>query len=48
MVFKTMFERATAFSAIIVFVLFGIVGTKYLDFMKAQSQDRLDSVTSSQ
>ena len=46
MVFKTMFERATAFSAVLIFIIFSIVGTKYLGFMRAESESRLDSVTS--
>ena len=31
-----MFERATIFSALVVLILFGILGTKYLEFMIAK------------
>ena len=48
MVFKTMFERATAFSAVFVFIVFSVVGKKYLNFMQAESQNRIDSLTTSQ
>ena len=43
-----MFERATAFSAVVCLVLFGILGNKYLEFMEAKSQADSASVTSTQ
>ena len=43
-----MFERATAFSAIFIFIVFGMVGQKYLDFMEAKSQSRSTSVTTTE
>ncbi len=33
-----MFERATVFSAIFAFILFGIIGHKYYQFMEAKAQ----------
>ncbi|MEN9567619.1 MAG: hypothetical protein RLZZ69_2815 [Cyanobacteriota bacterium] len=42
-----MFERATAFSAIFIFIVFGMIGLKYLNFMEAKSQGDSISVTSS-
>jgi|GEM_PF-2797822 len=33
-----MFERATIFSAIFIFIFFGIVGVKYLSFIKSREQ----------
>lgn len=36
MIFNTMFERAAIFSAIFIFIVFGILGIKYLDFMEAK------------
>lgn len=41
-----MFERATAFSAIFIFIVFGMIGLKYLDFLEAQNQPVSSSVTS--
>ncbi|MEL6580814.1 MAG: hypothetical protein AAFQ14_13775 [Cyanobacteria bacterium J06621_12] len=41
-----MFERATVFSAIFIFIAFGMIGSKYLDFMEAKSQGGSTSVTS--
>jgi len=43
-----MFERATVFSAIFIFIVFGIIGQKYLDFMKARSQGGSSPITSTQ
>ena len=43
-----MFERATAFSAVVCLILFGILGNKYLNFMEAKSQDGSASVTRTQ
>ena len=43
-----MFERATAFSAIFIFIVFGLVGQKYLDFMEARSQGGSTPITSTQ
>ena len=48
MVFNIMFERATAFSAIFVFVAFSIASMKYIEFMEAKNQSDSPSVTSSQ
>jgi hypothetical protein len=42
-----MFERATVFSAIFIFIVFGLLGSKYLNFMEAKAQDASTSVTSS-
>lgn len=42
-----MFERATAFSAIFIFIVFGMLGSKYLNFMEAKAQEASTSVTSS-
>jgi hypothetical protein len=42
-----MFERATAFSAIFIFVVFGMIGSKYLNFMEAKNQEAATSLTSS-
>jgi hypothetical protein len=42
-----MFERATAFSAIFIFIVFGIVGLKYLNFMEANNPGSSISATSS-
>ena len=47
MVFHTMFERATAFSAILVFLSFNIVGLRYLDLMQSKNQEEPTPVTSS-
>ena len=33
-----MFEKATAFSAVFIFIIFGIVGIKYLDFLESKNQ----------
>jgi len=44
----TMFERATAFSAIFVLVAFSIASMKYINFMEAKSQPNSPSVTSTQ
>ncbi len=43
-----MFERATVFSALVFFILFGILGMKYFDFLEAKNQPEPTSVTSSQ
>ena len=43
-----MFERATVFSAIFIFIVFGIIGLKYLDLMEARNQDDSTAVTTSQ
>ena len=43
-----MFERATAFSAVFVFVAFTIASMKYIDFMEAKSQPDSPSVTTTQ
>ncbi|MEL6908722.1 MAG: hypothetical protein AAFR62_21180 [Cyanobacteria bacterium J06629_2] len=43
-----MFERATAFSAIFIFIVFGMIGSKYLDFMEVKNQDTLTPVTITQ
>jgi hypothetical protein len=42
-----MFERATAFSAIFIFIVFGMIGSKYMKFMEAKDQAASTSVTSS-
>jgi hypothetical protein len=42
-----MFERATVFSAIFIFIIFGMLGSKYLNFMEAKAQESSTSVTSS-
>jgi hypothetical protein len=34
-----MFERATVFSAIFIFIFFGMIGSKYLNFMEAKNQE---------
>ncbi|MGL4881633.1 MAG: hypothetical protein ACRC8K_11265 [Waterburya sp.] len=48
--FKTMFERATIFSSIFIFIFFGILGHKYLKFVEAKNQTNpaATSITSSQ
>ncbi len=33
-----MFERATVFSAIFIFIVFAAIGCKYYQFMEAKSQ----------
>ena len=33
-----MFERAAIFSALFMFIIFGILGMKYLDFMVSKAQ----------
>ena len=33
-----MFEKATAFSAILTFVIFAIAGVKYFDFLETKNQ----------
>ena len=43
-----MFKYATTFSAILAFIIFSIAGTKYLNYMKAESQGSSNAVTSSQ
>ncbi len=43
-----MFERATIFSALFILIVFGILGTKYIDYMTARSQGNGSAVTSSQ
>lgn len=42
-----MFERATAFSAVVFFILFCIAGHKYIKFMEAKNPDSPTSITSS-
>lgn len=42
-----MFERATIFSALIVLIIFGILGTKYLEFMVAKDSATPTSANSS-
>lgn len=42
-----MFERATAFSAVLIFLIFGIVGLKYLDFLETKTQSVSTAVTNS-
>lgn len=44
---KTMFERAALFSALFAFILFGVVGMKYLEFMEAKNQADSTAVTNS-
>ncbi|MCC0179693.1 hypothetical protein I4641_22355 [Waterburya agarophytonicola K14] len=36
--FETMFERATVFSATLLFVIMGIVGVKYFNFLDSKTQ----------
>ena len=43
-----MFERATAFSAIFIFIVFSILGSKYLNYMEAKIQADSNPITSSQ
>ena len=43
-----MFERATAVSAILIFIVFGIIGSKCFDYLKANSEGRLNPVTTTQ
>ncbi len=43
-----MFGRATLFSALVFFILFGILGMKYFDFLEAKNQQEPSSLTSSQ
>jgi hypothetical protein len=45
-----MFERATIFSSIFIFIFFGILGHKYFDFIEAKNQANpaATSITSSQ
>ncbi|MGB5633672.1 MAG: hypothetical protein WBM86_12975 [Waterburya sp.] len=43
-----MFERATIFSALFIFISFGILGLKYLESMEAKAQGDSTSVTSTQ
>jgi hypothetical protein len=33
-----MFERATVFSTILISLIFGIIGLKYLDFIESKNQ----------
>ena len=42
-----MFERATIFSALVILILFGVLGTKYLEFMVAKDSATPTSVNSS-
>ena len=42
-----MFEKATLFSAIFVFITFGIVGIKYFDFLESKNQATKISVIDS-
>lgn len=46
--FETMFERATVFSAILVFLIFGFVSKKYFQIVEARNQDTPTISTSSQ
>lgn len=46
--FKIMFERATIFSALFILIIFGILGTKYMDYMVAKAQGNGTAVTSTQ
>jgi hypothetical protein len=46
-----MFERATIFSSIFIFIFFGILGHKYFDFIEGKNQTNpatATSITSSQ
>ncbi len=43
-----MFERAAIFSALLIFISFGIVGLKYLELMEAKAQGNSTAVTSTQ
>ncbi len=43
-----MFERATIFSTLVLFILFGFIGIKYFDFIEAKNQQSPSSVTSLQ
>lgn len=43
-----MFERATAFSAVVCLIVFGILGNKYLEFMEAKNQTDSTPITSTQ
>ena len=38
LMFNTMFERATVFSATLLFVLLGVVGIKYFKFLDAKDR----------
>lgn len=42
-----MFERATAFSAIFIFIVFGVVGSKYLNYMEAKTQGEANALSTS-
>ena len=42
-----MFERATIFSALFILIFFGVLGTKYLEFMVAKDSVTPASVNSS-
>ena len=43
-----MFERATIFSAILAFVMFGMVGVKYFNFLENKNQVTKTSITTEQ
>lgn len=43
-----MFERAAIFSALFMFIFFGVLGNKYLELMIAKQQDGSTAVTNSQ
>ena len=43
-----MFAKATVFSAVLVFILFGIAGIKYMQVMQAKNQPSPAVSTSSQ
>lgn len=47
-VFFVMFERATAFSAVVCLIFFGILGNEYLKFIEAKNQTNSTPVTSTQ
>jgi hypothetical protein len=39
-----MFERATIFSTIFIFIFFAILGYKYFDFVEAKNQSAISEV----
>lgn len=43
-----MFERATAFSAVVCLIVFGILGNKYLEFMEAKNTANSTSAITTQ
>ncbi len=48
MQFVPMFEKATLFSAVFIFIVFGMVGIKYFNFLEAKNKVTKTSINHQQ